>query len=65
MKRSLAKLIENITVKSLASGDMLVEIEYAQAPIEEGASPVGVFSRMAIAEDLQRDLRNTLWKAKK
>lgn len=66
MKRQFARMIDDLTVKSLSDGNMLIEVKYTKNEIDSDmpATP-GVFSRMAIAEDMQTDLHNNLSRAKK
>ena len=52
------EVVKKFNVKSLANGNYIIECEYNTEPIEEGATPIGLFSRLAIAEEVQRFLVN-------
>ena len=65
MKARLARLIEDVTVKSLANGNMLVEVKYLGDYADGEPHGPGVFTRLAIAMDMQHDLRNKLARAKR
>ena len=65
MKPRLARLIEDMTVKSLSDGNMLVEVKYVEHDVDDEFHGPGVFTRLAIAEDMQHDLRNKLLRAKR
>lgn len=66
MKPKLARVIDDVTVKSLPNGNMLVEVEYVVEYDSDG-EPYwpGMRARVAIAEDMQHDLRNKLARAKR
>jgi hypothetical protein len=42
-------IVKGWKVESLANGHILIEPDYIPVPIEEGCSPVGVFTRMRLA----------------
>ena len=63
MKPRLARLIDDLTVKPLSNGNMLVEVKYVEHDIE--AHEPGVLARSAIADDMQQDLRNKLARAQR
>ena len=52
--------IESVSVSSQADGDMVVHVAYNVKPIERGATPVGVITRMSIAKTMERILNRAL-----
>jgi hypothetical protein len=42
-------IVRGFKVVSLANGHLLIEPDYIPAPIEEGCTPVGVFTRIRLA----------------
>lgn len=62
MKSNLRKLIKSYKVKSLANGWMQVEPQYIDEPIEEGATPIGVLTRLSVAAEIERILNDELKK---
>ena len=48
--------VDGFEVESLANGHILVRPRYRRAPLEEGCSPEGVFTRMALALFVRRRL---------
>lgn len=60
MTTAIRSCVKSCEVKSLANGNMLVEFAYKSEPPEEGATPVGVLTRMAIALELQRMIEKRL-----
>lgn len=62
MTTALRSCVKSVEVKSLANGNMLVELTYRSEPPEknEYMTPVGVLTRMAIALELQRMIEKRL-----
>ena len=52
----LAEVMTGVVVKSLANGHMRVEPKYKAKPLERGATPVGVMTRLAVATEIERIL---------
>ena len=50
----LKSVIESVVVRSRASGAMEVQPRYRQKPLEKGAAPVGVFTLLQVAEEIER-----------
>ena len=42
-------IIRGWNVSSLANGNILIEPDYIQPPIEDGCAPVGLFTRLRLA----------------
>ena len=47
----------SVKVESLANGDLLIHPSYRQRPVELGAAPVGVITRMSLARKVEKMLR--------
>ena len=60
MSKLLKREVRRFGVKSLATGVMVVEPIYHTKPIEPGATPIGVLTRILIAEEIQRLLNKAL-----
>lgn len=56
--------VKKFTVQSLSNGHMMVEPFYKTKPLEEGATPVGVFTRLAIAQELEKVINSALRRKK-
>jgi len=52
----LKTAMSRVWVQSLANGEMLVHPTYKAKPLEKGATPVGVLTRLAVAEEIERIL---------
>ena len=44
--------IISVKIQSCSDGTLIIRPKYKQEPIEKHATPVGVFTRMAIASEL-------------
>ena len=55
----LPSCVESVSVASQADGDMVVHVAYNVKPIEPGATPVGVITRMEIARKMERILNKS------
>lgn len=60
--RMLARAAESVRVESLANGDLRVRIIYREPPVESGFPPVGVLTRLAIADEVQELLLDRIRK---
>ena len=59
---TLEKVLDSLAVKSLANGNVLIEITYKNEPMEDGATPVGVITRLAIAREISYLLHDHIGK---
>lgn len=50
----LSSVMSSVVVKSLANGWMQVHPRYKAKPLERGATPVGVMTRLAVAQEIER-----------
>ena len=62
--KTLEKVIDSLMVKSLVDGNMLIEIKYKGEPVEEGAAAVGIYARLAIADEISALLYAHIGKVK-
>ncbi len=60
--KTLESVLDSLAIKSLANGNMLVEIKYSIPPLEAGATPVGVLTRLAIADEIAELLHEHIGK---
>lgn len=50
--KTLESVLDSLVVKSLANGNMLVEIKYKGQPVEDDATAIGVITRLEIADEI-------------
>ena len=60
MSKLLKREVKRFEVKSLSNGCMLIEVFYLTKSIERGATPIGVMTRLLIAEEIERLLNKAL-----
>ena len=60
--KELEKILDCLSVHSLANGNMLVEIKYNIDPIEPEATPIGFLTRMRIADEIAELLHEHIGK---
>ena len=60
IKNLLKREIKRFKVDSCADGTLLIMPHYRSQPIERGARPIGVMTRILIAEEIERLLNKAV-----
>ena len=63
--KTLERILDSLKVVSLANGNMLVEIAYKCQSEEDGASPIGVMTRLVISGEIEKLLLDRIGKIRK
>ena len=50
--KTLESVLASLIVKSLTNGNMLIEIKYKGQQVEDGATGMGIITRLEIAEEI-------------
>ena len=56
----MSDTVSGFKVSSLANGEMIIQVDYVDEPVDEDATPVGLLTRLTIANEIEKILMKSI-----